>query len=125
VSDLCDFFAIVGVNESPLQTEPSTIQVPSNWFDQGEDVVVLTPRGSFNRLIKAVTANKLAELNTLDLEDPTSLNKSFKPRKVIPIPPNDKIPGVSCRIVVLCDKQRQVRIHLPGSMFQTLMAAAG
>ena len=37
----------------------------------------------------------------------------------------DKIPGVSCRIVVLCDKQRQVRIHLPGSMFRTLMATAG
>jgi hypothetical protein len=24
---------------------------------------------------------------------------------------SDKIPGVSCRIVVLCDKQRQMRIH--------------
>jgi len=37
----------------------------------------------------------------------------------------DKIPGVSCRIVVLCDKQRQLRFHLPGSMFQTLMDTAG
>ena len=34
---------------------------------------------------------------------------------------SDKIPGVSCRIVVLCDKQRQVRIHLPGSILQTLI----
>ena len=37
----------------------------------------------------------------------------------------DKIPGVSCRIVVLCDRQRQMRIHLPDSMLQTLMVTTG
>ena len=30
----------------------------------------------------------MSKLNTLDLEDSSSLNKSFKPRKVMPIPPN-------------------------------------
>ena len=46
----------------------------------------MTP--SFNRLVEAVTDDKLSKLNTLDLEDSLSLNKSFKPRKVMPIPPN-------------------------------------
>jgi len=43
---------------------------------------------SFNRLVEAVTNDKLSKLNTLNLEDSLSLNKSFKPRKVMPIPPN-------------------------------------
>jgi len=38
---------------------------------------------SFNR-----TNDELSKLNTLDLEDSLLLNKSFKPRKVMPIPPN-------------------------------------
>jgi hypothetical protein len=38
---------------------------------------------------------------------------------------SDKITEVSCPLVVLCDKQRQVRIHLPGSMLQTSMTTAG
>ena len=46
----------------------------------------MTP--SFNRLVQAVTDDELSKLNTLDLEDLSSLNKSFKPRKVMPIPPN-------------------------------------
>ena len=46
----------------------------------------MTP--SFNRLVEAVTNDELSKLNTLDLEDSLSLNKSFKPRKVMPIPPN-------------------------------------
>ena len=46
----------------------------------------MTP--SFNRLVEAVTDDELSKLNTLDLEDPSSLNKYFKPRKVMPIPPN-------------------------------------
>jgi hypothetical protein len=41
---------------------------------------------SFNRLVEAVTNDELSKLNTLDLEDSLSLNKSFKPRKVMPIP---------------------------------------
>jgi hypothetical protein len=43
---------------------------------------------SFNHLVEAVSDDELSKLNTLDLEDPSSLNKSFKPRKVIPILPN-------------------------------------
>jgi hypothetical protein len=85
VTDLCEFFAIVGVDATPLQPKPQIIQVPFDWFDQEEDVVV-TP--SFNRLVEAVTDDELSKLNTLDLEDSLSLNKSFKPRKVMPIPPN-------------------------------------
>jgi hypothetical protein len=42
---------------------------------------------SFNRLVEAVTDDKLSKLNTLDLEVSLLLNKSFKPRKVRPIPP--------------------------------------
>ena len=49
VSDLCEFFAIVGVNATPRS---HFIQVRSNWLDQEQDVV-MTP--SFNRLVKAVT----------------------------------------------------------------------
>jgi len=33
VSDLCEFFAIVGVDATPLQPKPQIIQVRSNWFD--------------------------------------------------------------------------------------------
>jgi hypothetical protein len=58
----------------------------SNWFDQKEDVVA-TP--SFNCLVEAYTNDELSKLNTLDLEDSSSnVNKSFKPRKVMPIPPD-------------------------------------
>ena len=85
VTDLCEVFAIVGVNATPLQPKPQIIQIRPDWFDQEEDVVV-TP--SFNRLVEAVTDDELSKLDTLDLEDPSSLNKSFKPRKVMPIPPN-------------------------------------
>ena len=46
----------------------------------------MTP--SFNRLVEAVTNDELSKLNTLDLEDQSLLNKSFKPRIVMPIPPN-------------------------------------
>jgi len=85
VTDLCEFFAIFGVNATPLQPKPQIIQIRPNWFDQEEDVVV-TP--SFNRLVDAITDDELSKLNTLDLEYLLSLNKSFKPRKVMPIPPN-------------------------------------
>ena len=73
------------MNATPLQPKPQIIQVRPDWFDQEEDVVV-TP--SFNRLVEAVTNDELSKLNTLNLEDSLSLNKSFKPRKVMPIPPN-------------------------------------
>jgi hypothetical protein len=66
VTDLCEFFAIVGVNATPLQPKPQIIQVLFDWFDQEEDIVV-TP--SFNRLIEAITDDELSKLNTLDLED--------------------------------------------------------
>jgi hypothetical protein len=86
VTDLCEFFAIVlGVDATPLQPTPQIIQVPVDWFNQEEDVIV-TP--SFNRLIEAVTDDELSKLNTLDLLDSSSLNNSFKPRKVMPIPPS-------------------------------------
>jgi len=85
VTNLCEVFAMVGVNATPLQPKPQIIQIRPDWFDQEEDVVV-TP--SFNCLVEAVTDDKLSKLNTFDLEDPSSLNKSFKPRKVMPIPPN-------------------------------------
>jgi hypothetical protein len=41
VTDLCEFFAIVGVNATPLQPKPQIIQIRLNWFNQEEDVVVL------------------------------------------------------------------------------------
>jgi hypothetical protein len=85
VTDLCEFFAIVGVNATPLQSKQQIIPICPNWFDQEEDVVV-TP--SFNRLVEAVTDDELSKLNALNLEDPLLLNKSFKPRKVMPIPRN-------------------------------------
>jgi len=86
VTVLCEFFAIVGVNATPpLQPKPQIIQIRPNCFDQEEDVV-LTP--SFSRLVEAVTNDELSKLNTLNLEDSLLLNKSFKPRKVMPIPPN-------------------------------------
>jgi len=66
VTDLCELFAIVGVNATPLQPKPQIIQVRSNWFDQEEDVVV-TP--SFNCFVEAVTDDELSKLNILDLED--------------------------------------------------------
>jgi hypothetical protein len=66
VTDLCEFFAIVGVNATPLQPKPQIIQVLFDWFDQEEDIVV-TP--SFNCLIEAITDDELSKLNTLDLED--------------------------------------------------------
>jgi len=72
------------VNATLLQPKPQIIQIRPNCFNQEEDVVV-TP--SFNRLAEAVTNDELSKLNTLDLEDSLSLNKSFKPRKVMPIPP--------------------------------------
>ena len=46
----------------------------------------MTP--SFNCLVEAVTDDELSKLNILDLEDSPNVNKSFKPRKVMPIPPN-------------------------------------
>ena len=85
MTDLCECFAIVGMNATPLQPKPQIIQIRPNWFDQEEEVVV-TP--SFNRLVKAVTNDELSKLNTLDLEDLLLMNKSFKSRKVMPIPPN-------------------------------------
>ena len=86
VTDLCEFFAIVGVDATPLQPKPQIIHVRSNWFDQKEHVIA-TP--SFNCLVKAVTDDELSKLNTLDLEDSSSnVNKSFKPRKVMPILPD-------------------------------------
>jgi len=85
VTDLCEFFTIVGVNATPLQPKPQIIQIRPNRFNQEEDVVV-TP--SFNRLVKAFTDDELSKLNTLDLEYSSPLNKSFKPRKVMSIPPN-------------------------------------
>ena len=69
VTDLCEFFAIVGVNATPLQPKPQIIQIRPDWFDQEEDVVV-TP--SFNGLVEAVTDDELSKLNTLDCEDPSS-----------------------------------------------------
>jgi hypothetical protein len=71
VTNLCEFFAMVGVNATLLQPKPQIIQIRPNWFDQQEDVVV-TP--SFNCLVEAVTDDKLSKLNTFDLEDPSSLN---------------------------------------------------
>jgi len=85
VTDLCEFFAFVGVNATPLQPKPQIIQIRPDCFNQEEDAVV-TP--SFNHLVKAVTDDELSKLNTLDLEDLLSLNKSFNPRKVMPILPN-------------------------------------
>jgi hypothetical protein len=82
---MCEFFAIVGVNVTPLQPKPQIIQIRPNWVDRVEDVVV-TP--SFNRLVEAVTDDELSKLNTLDLKESLSLNNSFKPGKVMPIPPN-------------------------------------
>jgi len=79
VTDLCEFFAIVGVNATLLQPKPQIIQIRSDWFDQQEDVVV-TP--SFNRLVEVVTDDELSKLNSLDLEDSSNVNKSFTPRKV-------------------------------------------
>ena len=86
VTDLCEFFTTIGVNETPLQPKPQIIKVLSNCFDQEEDGVV-TP--SFNCLIQVITDDELSKLNTLNLEDSLlTLNKSFKPHKVMPIPPN-------------------------------------
>jgi len=36
----CEFFAIVGVDATPLQPALHIIQVPANWFNQGKDVIV-------------------------------------------------------------------------------------
>jgi hypothetical protein len=66
------------VNATPLQPKPQIIQIRPDWFDQEEDVVG-TP--SFYRLVEAVTDDELFKLNTLDLEDSLSLNKSFKPAR--------------------------------------------
>jgi hypothetical protein len=85
VTDLCEFFAIVGMNATPLQLKPQIILIRPDWFDQEKDVVV-TP--CFNRLVEAITDDELSKLNSLTLEDSLLLNKSFKPRKVMPIPPN-------------------------------------
>ena len=86
VTDLCEFSAIIGVNATPLlQPKPQIIQIRPNCFDQEEDVVLTS---SFNRLVGAVTNDELSKLNTLDLQELLLLNKSFKPRKVMPIPSN-------------------------------------